>query len=312
MQTKPVPSVEKLVTNMRFRRTKNTLVETITARSCYMLRNDGELFECQFHPYIVRGTKDTDDMVFADNAFNTTALEWFLEHSNNSTVVDYIKKYLYEDTENISLLRKIDKLCNEEFCRVRTSNIKAPYGYNGDTYFRIYPSGFNWFDLIWDIVNRNKNFITTVTICTDEQSTGETIYYNHHGRSFNKMPVEEFITISGNPVIEKLNESLDGEELLEDVTDKRNEQLQELDEVRELLTSQGFKEERKLNGVAFVNDTQDYIKAQMYVDTTNFNYSCYVNYDNEETESTSDFSLGGTIDSMLTAARRLLREFNGI
>lgn len=116
-------------------------------------------------------------------------------------------------------------------------------------------------------------------------------------------------------IFKRLNEGFTEQEketLIEDITEEHNDNMNEVDQVRELLTSEGFEEQRKLNGVAFVKEIDNVIRAQMYIDTTKFNYSCYVNYENEDNEVTSDFQMGGQINSVLSAAERLLKELQEV
>ncbi|MBO7078963.1 MAG: hypothetical protein J6W64_04035 [Bacilli bacterium] len=42
----------------------------------------------------------------------------------------------------------------------------------------------------------------------DYAATGERFkYLSYKGKEFNKMPINEFLALSGNPVVESLNES---------------------------------------------------------------------------------------------------------
>ena len=52
-----------------------------------------------------------------------------------------------------------------------------------------------------------KNSIDTVTIKRDSEATGDNSYYKHGNKVFDRMPVEEFIMLKGNPVVENLNEN---------------------------------------------------------------------------------------------------------
>ena len=92
----------------------------------------------------------------------------------------------------------IDDL-NQEFCRVRAGGLYDSDGSLGDIYFRTSSTRFNWFDVIWQFVYDRRKNISTVTIVRDKESTGEdNVYYN-------KMPVDEFITLSGHPYIESID-----------------------------------------------------------------------------------------------------------
>ena len=83
------------------------------------------------------------------------------------------------------------------------------YGGSGNgIYFRISSIDFNWFNLIWEIVYKNKDYISDVTIVADEQSGKKPKFYNLNG-PVNKMPVKNFIWLKGNPIVETLNNSVD-------------------------------------------------------------------------------------------------------
>ena len=102
-------------------------------------------------------------------------------------------------------------------------------------------------------------------------------------------------------------------QLVEDVQEERNKNLELLDEVRQLLTEEDFEEERKLNGVAFTKtfeiDGLEF-RAQMYIDTTTFDYTTYVQAE-QDTNSTN-YTSKGSVDKLLTAAKRFVFEISGI
>ena len=103
------------------------------------------------------------------------------------------------------------------------------------------------------------------------------------------------------------------EQIVEDVQEEYKEQQETLDQVREILTKEQFEEEKKLNGIAFtkVIEEEGYsIKAQMYVDTTTFDYSTYISSEDEKGDT--NFSSKGKYDGLITAAKRLVFEIGGI
>lgn len=102
-------------------------------------------------------------------------------------------------------------------------------------------------------------------------------------------------------------------QLIEDVQEARNEKLDLLDEVREILTNEDFKEEKKLNGIAFtktfkVDGLQ--FRAQMYIDTTTFDYTTYVQ--EEQDTSSTNYTSKGDYTKMVNAAKRFVFEISGI
>lgn len=174
---------------------------SIKATTPYMLRNDGALLECgEVHPYIKLYYEDTyDDALTSVKAED---LEWFYKNTLNNELKDLI--ILYREKPNVKDLERIGDLTNQEFCRVRTSNYKYRYGgNNGEIYFRISSVGFNWFDLIWSTVATYRNFITNVSIMKDYATFGEQfVYYKINGHETKHMPTNEFLTLSGSPIIE--------------------------------------------------------------------------------------------------------------
>lgn len=215
-------------------------IHDIEKGSAYMLRNDGRLLSVEdvgLHPYIVyiieRSVDDSMSILFNEHLSH---FEWFYKNTRHNSTRNnlrqlgieyycsgYFKNFSYRrkielqkiigvfdesDSIHISkeeitdLLYQCNNECNQEFCRVRTSSLKFGISDNG-IYFRISSVGFNWFNLIWEVVYNFKNRVSDVTICTDTQSRGGRLtYYQHNGKEINRMPVDEFITLSGNPIIE--------------------------------------------------------------------------------------------------------------
>lgn len=102
-------------------------------------------------------------------------------------------------------------------------------------------------------------------------------------------------------------------QLVEDVQEARNEKLDLLDQVREILTKEDFKEEKKLNGISFTKtfniDGLEF-RAQMYIDTTTFDYTTYVQ---EETDKHStNYTSKGDYTKLVNAAKRFVFEISGI
>ena len=102
-------------------------------------------------------------------------------------------------------------------------------------------------------------------------------------------------------------------QLVEDVQEARNEKLDLLDEVREILSKEDFEEEKKLNGIAFTKtfnvDGLEF-SAQMYIDTTTFDYTTYVQ--EEQDTSSTNYTSKGDYTKMVPAARRFVFEISGI
>ena len=124
-----------------------------------------------------------------------------------------------DDKEVFSFLYALNNDVNQEFCRVRTSDIKYG-GESNDIYFRISSIGFNWFNIIWKFVCNNYNFISTVTVAKDGRVRDYKLNdcYKINGIELNHIPTDDFLLLKGNPIIEHFNGSLvainDANELL--------------------------------------------------------------------------------------------------
>lgn len=125
----------------------------------------------------------------------------FLEKISNNLekAIDFTISGKNYDEEYFN--KKVINDLNQEFCRVRAGGAYDSDGSLGDLYFRTSSSNFNWFDIIWEFVYNlyKQNKVKTVTIVRDKESTNEDKVY------YNRMPVEEFITLSGHPYIESIN-----------------------------------------------------------------------------------------------------------
>ena len=218
----------------------------------YMVRKNGEILDVTpIHPYIKYIITD-DDITSIIKLINNSIrdLKWFYNNTEFNSIKQDILIFLksiiasdiFKDKINISniesnfnisedieplftidditaLFNVLNNECNQEFLKLRTSSMKFG-GNSGDVYFRVSSVNYNWFYTIWKLVYDNKNFITSVTICTDTQAKGGSVkFYNHNGIAINQLPVDDFINLSGNPIIESkslvLNKIADGSSLTE-------------------------------------------------------------------------------------------------
>ena len=100
---------------------------------------------------------------------------------------------------------------NQEFLRMRTSGMYS-YGSGGGVYFRVSSFEYNWFNDIWKICATHRGWISDVTIVADSQA-GKSIgtdYYVISGMKMKNVPTNEFLMLSGNPIVE----SFDNEQLI--------------------------------------------------------------------------------------------------
>ena len=162
----------------------------------------------------------------------------------------YISNYAVK--ECISFWKDLNFETNQEFLRMRTSDLYRG-GDSRSAYFRISSFGFNWFAIIWDICYRLSYWVEDVTIVADEQA-GKDVgkrFYVLQGKSVDHMPIDEFLTTSGNPVVESEMSSTardlyHGKTLMETFTD-RGLHNQEIFEVwRKYFTRLQFTEEKNV------------------------------------------------------------------
>ena len=95
-------------------------------------------------------------------------------------------------------------MTNQEFCRVRTSNYRyRTGGNNGEIYFRISSTDFNWFDNIWMVCVTYCPSIEYITIMRDPQVFGKPFdYIEIKGNKINKFPIKDFIELEVEPLAE--------------------------------------------------------------------------------------------------------------
>ena len=100
--------------------------------------------------------------------------------------------------------RLVNEELNQEFLRARYGGMYNSQNFSKEMVFRVSSKGFNWFDIIWEFVYDNRNSIDCVTIVRDEESTGKSDVYSYRGEKFSAMPIDEFINLSGRPVVESI------------------------------------------------------------------------------------------------------------
>ena len=163
----------------------STKADIILLLAIYAVNNDC-VDVSTFAQYIIKNDYLQISVKFLESIYNE------LERAIDSAISsDYHNEEYYNK-------KVIDDL-NQEFCRVRAGGLYDSDGSLGDIYFRTSSTRFNWFDVIWQFVYDRRKNISTVTIVRDKESTGEdNVYYN-------KMPVDEFITLSGHPYIESID-----------------------------------------------------------------------------------------------------------
>lgn len=206
------------------------ITEELKKATPYMLRNDGELIECSpMHPYIKYITETSEESLDKLSKDRLRSLKFLYENTNSSSTsenVQKIIKYLIEekmidasnkDTFDIdedvylpmidevyALIDSLNRDLNQEFLKVRTSDMLFGNKNNG-IYFRVSSVKFNWFDLIWNLVYKYRNFISDVTIVKDTATFGGKFNpYIVGEKVIDRLSVDEFINLPGNPIIESI------------------------------------------------------------------------------------------------------------
>lgn len=193
----------------------------------YMLRNDGELIDCSpIHPYVKYIYEDSSEALNRLATDRLSSLKWFYSNTKEQTtrglienIIIYLNSlyeinisdfnisdetYLPKREEIEGFVEQLNAATNQEFLRARTSSMLFG-GNSNEIYFRISSINFNWFPLIWNIIYININNISNITICKDSNTFGgkfEPYIINHN--SLNHLDSNEFLTLKGNTVVEKL------------------------------------------------------------------------------------------------------------
>ena len=135
----------------------------------------------------------------------TVDLDNNIKNEIQTIIGKYIKNqedYSYMLQGIVAMIFKLNDALNDEFLRVRMS---SPYweGEGDSIYFRVSSTGFNWFPIIWKLIYDNRHCISSVNIVTDIVALGQEKYYNHNGNIIKDMPVDEFLELPGNPIVEE-------------------------------------------------------------------------------------------------------------
>lgn len=183
-------AAEWLYRHTQFQSIKNLIVKFIAAYTCSL---DPEIKELNL----------TQDII--------PTIEYQLKHfSYIELSVEFVKSLSF-DSLNLKSLQQLKYLnlavcreLNQEFLRARYGGMYDSDSTGGEMYFRVSSVGFNWFDIIWTFVYNHQKEISTVTIVKDPESTGANGYYYKLSSIVVKdMPVDDFITVSGRPVVDK-------------------------------------------------------------------------------------------------------------
>lgn len=199
------------------------LKEDLELATPYMLRNDGSIFECSpMHPYIMRYYEKDDivDLLQNKDAEKISSLDWFYKYTNNDKLkedIDIIRKYfnisdsdVYQSSKSeiLDFIIEANNLSNQEFLRLRTSNLLYG-GTSNSLYARISSIDFNWYPLLFNLMTKHVD-IQDITICKDSNTFGGRFdAYDINGVKCNHLSRDEFLTLKGNPIVESLESEFD-------------------------------------------------------------------------------------------------------
>lgn len=209
--------------------------------NAWMIRNDGKSFRMQQHVY---GSKEEveETLMAAEWLYDATNSQhtrtsiinliasWshslnpdkdivetihvtidsrpykFLTHDFINRIADHIRHGAVQE-DFMSLNDHVVDELNQEFLRARYGGMYNSTVGNREMVFRVSSVHFNWFNIIFSFVYDRKKSISSVTVVKDEEATGFDDVYSHRGYKMYQMPVNEFIELPGNPVVEQLSDT---------------------------------------------------------------------------------------------------------
>lgn len=113
------------------------------------------------------------------------------------TLYEFIDKILIEEFD--SLVLKIRRSINQQFCRVRIGGKFNSVNGSNSLWVRISSVGFNWRDVIYNFVANiyRSRQISDISICRDPESDDTEIDYFYvakDGQLYYHMPIQEYLT----------------------------------------------------------------------------------------------------------------------
>lgn len=206
-------------------------------QGAYMIRSDGKAIKVTVHPYAnpddIEETIYAGEWLYNNTLFNSVAndflslLHFWIETDFGGSFddcFDYVSNRKYKIvsldflnrnkdkilsssiSKGSSLLDAINDSLNQEFLRARYGGYLDSTSGSREMVFRVSSNNFNWFNIIYEFVYNNRNSISCVTISKDPESTGIDDYFYKVGREvINKLDIDDFIMLPGNPIVEELN-----------------------------------------------------------------------------------------------------------
>ncbi len=211
----------------------------------YMMRHSGQVLEISFakdglrdHPYVVDRVRRNSTQFLSDTLHDKLpCLHWFYRNTRSEALKEDIQAFyqclIESNFENIQgtdledqILKEfnlpakhevtglvysledakteldiIEQSTNQEFLRFRLQ--KSFQGY--DIFCRISSKDFNWYDNLCKFIFDHYNQLNTITVSNDVFTGVENQPKTYKGQPIVYLPVKEFISFSGRPVLEKLN-----------------------------------------------------------------------------------------------------------
>lgn len=191
---------------------EKTLLESRTRinenlpQSAFLLRKDGKVFKGMPNSYI-DAIHPHQDKFFSKNSY-INYLTFIYTILTDTDIKKMISDIIYKKEYDAQKINKIIRAYHEEVCEVRLGGKWGPEENKEKyIYIRYWPSSFNWFDTIWMFIEKNRNSIEYVTIeryldILSMQTKSTSI----NGIKLSNIPVDDFLTLPGNPVLESLKE----------------------------------------------------------------------------------------------------------
>lgn len=182
-----------LFNNTRHEATKTTVINMIKAWALDEGAEEDSLIEFLL-----------DEIEDREGAFDFLTSDFIEKLSNKLEAAD-----VHDDFDTLCARAQAD--LNQEFLRARYGGMYDTSRGSAEMVFRVSSTGFNWYGIIFDFVAKNivsnrSMPIKSITIVRDNEATGavNAYYKTHNGRNlYKQLPLDDFLSENGNPVIEK-------------------------------------------------------------------------------------------------------------
>lgn len=159
--------------------------------------------------------KELSDGGFKDMSALVHAIQDYIEEIGEDFFGFFNTKFLRDNKDGIFKAPVMDDVdgfsamvgeeLNQEFLRARYGGMYDSLPTSKEMVFRISSTDFDWFNIIYTFVADHAAVIKSVTVCADEESIGRKSYfYEYKGQKFQQMPVDDFLSMSGTPIMESL------------------------------------------------------------------------------------------------------------